>query len=251
MDDNALPGMKKPADQVELALNMCYKGMSLNAIRKHLQKMHNNYPSDSTVYEWIDKFTKKAVKQTKNYKPEVGDVWVTNETHLKIGGQEVWLWDIIDTKTRFLLASHLSTKRTISDARVLLTEAARKAEKQPKVVITDHLAAYIDGVEFSFGADTEHLPLKSFRTGLGTQFIERFHSTLKVRTRLMHRLKSIDNAKNILQGWVVHYNYLQRHEALGDKTPAQKADIKHIFKNWTDFFGSGRSTRIDREDDYC
>ena len=251
MDNDALPGMKKPADQVVLAFNTCYQGMSLNAIRRHLQKMYNNYPSDSTVYEWIEKFTKKAVKQTINYKPEVGDVWVTNETRINIGGQEVWIWDIIDTKTRFLLASHLSTKRTISDARVLLTEAARKAEKQPKVVITDHLAAYIDGVEFSFGAGTKHLPLKSFRTGLGTQFIERFYSTLKVRTKAMHRLKSINNAKNILQGWLVHYNYLQRHEELGDRTPAQKAGIKHIFKNWNDLFGWGTSAKIDREDDYC
>ena len=40
--------------------------------------MHNNYPSDSTVYEWIDRFSRKAVKQVKEYKPEVSDVWVDN-----------------------------------------------------------------------------------------------------------------------------------------------------------------------------
>ena len=121
--------------------------MSLNAIRRHLQQMHNNYPSDSTVYEWIDRFTKEAIQHAKGYTPDVGDVWIADETVLKIGGRKVWFWDLIDVKTRYLLASHLSTARTTHDARVLMARAAKKAEKPPKVVITDQLAAYIDGIE--------------------------------------------------------------------------------------------------------
>jgi len=81
--------------------------------------MHNNYPSDSTVYEWVVRFTNKAIQEAKNCKPEVGDVWIADETVLKIGGRKVWFWDIIDTKTRFLLASHMSYTRTTKDALIL------------------------------------------------------------------------------------------------------------------------------------
>lgn len=232
MDTSSLPGMKTPSDQVASALNMYYEGMSLNAIRRHLQQMYNNYPSDSTVYEWIDRFTKQAIKQTKEYKPDVGDVWVADETVLKIGGQKVWFWDLIDAKTRYLLASHISKTRTTYDARRLMAKAAQRAGKPPKVVITDQLAAYLDGVELNFGSDTKHIPAKNLTASPGTQLIERFHSTLKARTKVMRGLKSLESAKNILQGWLVHYNYLRPHEAFGDKTPAQKAGVKYDFENW-------------------
>jgi len=236
--------MKTPIEQVASALNMYYEGMSLNAIRRHLEQMHRNYPSDSTVYEWISRFTKQAVKQVKEYTPEVGDVWVADETVLKIGGQNVWFWDLIDSKTRYLLASHLSTKRTTRDARVLTARAAQKAGKPPKVIITDKLAAYIDGIELNFGADTIHIPAKDLRATPGTQLIERFHSTLKARTKVMRGLKNIQSAKLLTDGWLVHYNYLRPHEALGNKTPAQKAGLKYPFKNWMDIVKTKETATI-------
>ncbi|HEY82071.1 MAG TPA: DDE-type integrase/transposase/recombinase [Dehalococcoidia bacterium] len=213
---------------------MYYEGMSLNAIRRHLWQMHKNYPSDSTVYEWLVRFSKDAIKRAREYKPEVGDVWVADETVLNIGGQKVWFWDIIDAKTRFLLASHLSTRRTTTDARVLLARAARRAGKPPKVVVTDQLAAYIDGVELNFGAETKHIPAKNLRTTPGTQLIERFHSTLKARTKVMRGLKKLETARLLTQGWLVHYNFFRPHEALGDHTPMEKAGIKFPYKNWRD-----------------
>lgn len=232
MDTDSLPGMKTPADQVASALNMYYEGMSLNAIRRHLKQMYTNYPSDSTVYEWIDRFTKQAISKAKEFKPEVGDVWVADETVLKIGGKNIWFWDLIDVKTRYLLASHLSTSRTQYDARLLMAKAARKAGKPPKRIITDQLAAYIEGVGWNFGKEAVHTAAKKLTASPGTQLIERFHSTLKARTKVMRGLKSLESAKNILQGWLVHYNYLRPHEALDDKTPAQKAGIDYKFKNW-------------------
>jgi len=244
IDNTALSGMKTPIEQVASALNMYYEGMSLNAIRRHLEQMHRNYPSDSTVYEWISRFTKQAVKQVKEYTPEVGDVWVADETVLKIGGQNVWFWDLIDSKTRYLLASHLSTKRTTRDARVLTARAAQKAGKPPKVIITDKLAAYIDGIELNFGADTIHIPAKDLRATPGTQLIERFHSTLKARTKVMRGLKNIQSAKLLTDGWLVHYNYLRPHEALGNKTPAQKAGLKYPFKNWMDIVKTKETATI-------
>ena len=211
---------------------MYYEGMSLNAIRRHLQQMHHNYPSDSTVYEWIDRFTRVAVDKAREYKPDVGDVWIADETVLKIGGRKVWFWDIIDAKTRFLLASHLSATRTIKDAKELVEKAAERAGKTPKVVITDQLAAYFDGIELAFGADTKHIAAKKLTARPGTQLIERFHGSLKGRTKVMRGLKGLDSARRLMEGWLVHYNFFRPHETLGDKTPAETAGIKYKLKNW-------------------
>jgi putative transposase len=234
MDTDALAGMKTPSDQVASALNMYYEGMSLNAVRRHLQQTHNNYPSDSTVYEWVIRFTKQAIEQTKDYKPEVGNVWVADETVLDIGGQKVWFWDIIDAKTRFLLASHMSTKRTTADALTLMKLAEQRAGKVPELVFTDKLQAYTDGIEIAWGADTKHIPSKGFVKPMNTNIIERFHGSLKGRTKVMRGFKSIKTAKLILDGWLVHYNFFRPHETLKGKTPAERAGLKLPFKNWMD-----------------
>ena len=131
----------------------------------------------------------------------------------------------------------MSLTRTTHDARVLLARAAGRAEKPPKEVITDRLQVYIDGIELNFGAETKHIQAKGL-TG-SKNIIERFHGTLKARTKVMRGLKTRKTAKLITDGWLVHYNFFRPHEALGDKTPAQKAGIKFPFKNWLDVVKGG------------
>ncbi|MCX6643556.1 MAG: IS6 family transposase [Candidatus Bathyarchaeota archaeon] len=238
-DNDALPSMKTSAFQVGAALNMYYEGMSLNAIRRHLEQTHHNYPSDSTVYEWVDRFTKEAISEAKDCKPNVGDVWVADETVLKIDGKNTWFWDIIDSKTRFLLASVVSTNRGIREAKALMEKAQARAGKTPKIVLTDKLAAYVDGIEQAFGADSKHIQSKPFALQNSTNLIERFHGTLKDRTKVMRGLKEIETAKLFTDGWLVHYNFFRPHETLG-KTPAEAAGIKFNFRNWQDVVNQPR-----------
>lgn len=196
--------------------------------------MHRNYPSDSTVYEWVTRFSKEAIEKIAQYRPKVGDVWVADETVLRLDGQNIWFWDLIDVKTRFLLASHMSKKRTIADAQMLMKKAQIKAGKIPKVILTDKLSAYFEGVERAWGADTKHITSRGFRVQPNTNLIERFHSILKQRTKVMRGLKDIESAKLIMRGWLVHYNYFRPHESIDDLTPSQKAGIFSKTKNWLD-----------------
>jgi transposase-like protein len=232
VDNDALPGMRVPTIQIASALGGFYEGLSLNSIRRQLEQTYHNYPSDSTVYEWITRFTKEAISLIKDYTPIVGDVWIADETVLKIGGENIWFWDCIDDKTRFLLASHMSLTRTTQVAKTLMESAERRANKVPKIVITDKLRAYLDGIELAFGADTKHIQSEGLRLEPNTNLIERFHGTLKARTKVMRGLKNRETAKLIMDGWLIHYNFFRPHESLKDKTPAQKAGIKLPFKNW-------------------
>jgi putative transposase len=239
VDNDALPKMQTPIIQVASALSMFYEGMSLHGIRRNLEQTYRNYVSNSTIYEWVVRFTKVAIKAAQDYKPIVGDTWVADETVLKIEGKNLWFWDIIDDKTRFLLASHISLTRTTRDAQTFVERAAERAGKAPKVIITDKLAAYLDGIELAFGADTKHMPAKRLTTSPGTQLIERFHGTLKARTNVMRGLKTRKSAKLITDGWLVHYNFFRPHEALDSNTPSQKAGIKFPFRNWLDIVRGG------------
>jgi transposase-like protein len=233
-DTDAPDGMRVPAIQIASALSMFYEGLSLNAIRRNLRQTFNNYPSDSTVYNWIVKYTKVALAVIKDYTPHVGHIWVADETVLRIEGQNEWFWDILDSSTRFLIASHMSESRTTRDAQIFVERAARQANKIPQVIITDKLKAYIDGIELAFGSETKHLPAKKLTVKGGTQLIERFHSTLKARTKIMRGLKKKETARLFLDGWLVHYNFLRPHESLHNRTPAEAAKIDCKFKNWLD-----------------
>src|SRR4030042_306622 len=128
--------------------------MPIKAIRRHLLQEHAQAPSTATIYEWIQKYTQYATDSAKGYHPQVGDVWIADETVLKIGGENLWLWDIIDDKTRFLLATRLSRSRTTRDAQTLIDRATKMAGKSPKIVITDKLKSYLD---VRYGKDTEHI----------------------------------------------------------------------------------------------
>lgn len=235
--NDALPRMKTPIIQIASALSMYYEGMSLHGIRRNFEQTYRSYPSNSTIYEWVIRFTKLAVRLAQNYTPIVGDTWVADETVLRIEGRNVWFWDIIDDRTRFLLASHISVARGARDARILVERAKVRVGKVPKVIVTDKLLAYLDGIELAFGSETKHIPVKGL---VGNKnIIERFHGTLKARTKVMRGLKKRETAKLITDGWLVHYNFFRPHEGLGNRTPAQKAMAKFPYRNWLDIVARG------------
>jgi putative transposase len=224
--------MKTDTNEVTTALNMYYEGMSISAIRRLLLQEHNHAPSTATIYEWIQKYTQYATDSIKGYHPNVGNIWVADETVLKIEGQQLWLWDIIDKDTRFLLATRLSRSRTTRDAQTLMDRAVQMAGKQPKIVLSDKLPSYLD---VNYGKDTEHIQGGIARaTDDNTQTIERFHGTLKARTKVMRGLKNFETALDFTDGFLVHYNYLRPHESLQNKTPAQVSGIAYPYRNWAD-----------------
>ncbi|MBA7690237.1 hypothetical protein ES703_98761 [subsurface metagenome] len=232
--------MKTPVRQVTSALSMFYEGMSIKAIRRNLQQEYGNMPSTATIYEWIQKYTQYATDSIKDYQPKsVGDTWIADETVLEIDGQNMWLFDIIDDKTRYLLATRLTRSRTTRDAQMLIDKAIKTAGKSPKVVITDKLKSYID-VRYGGG---EHRQGRPFALKDSTQKIERWHSTLKTRTKVMRGLKNFETATDFVNGWLVHYNYLRPHTALDDKTPAEVAGVEYPYRNWADIIRKHKPSR--------
>ena len=239
---DTLPKGKIPIRQIADAVSMYYRGMSLNSISEHIEQEYGTPVTNAGVYNWIMRYSKQAETKAKEYVPNVGKEWVADETVLKIGGQNVWFWDIIDVKTRFLLASRISLTRTTQDAKKLVEMAVERAGGVvPDIISTDQLKAYIDGIELALGADTIHIQAKPFDEDSRANYIERFHGTLKDRTNIMRGLHKIKTAETLLGGWLVFYNFFRPHDSLNGKTPAQEAGIKYPFANWE---GVVRSNKV-------
>jgi putative transposase len=231
---DALTHMKTPANVVSTAVSMYYAGLSINKICQQLKQIYGIDISNFAVYNWIQRFTKDAVNATNQYKPEVGYVWMADETVINVAGKELWLLDIIDIKTRFLIASKLSITRRVEDVQDVLKEAYARTGKIPKVIMTDHLQAYIHGIKSTFGDQTKHLQIEKFTSKPNNNIIERMQGTIKDRTKIMRDLKSLESAQLILDGFIVHYNYFRPHETL-NTTPANRAEIKFPYNNWEVF----------------
>jgi putative transposase len=228
---------KVPADYVSSTLSMYYSGMSVNDICTTLKQEHDYYPSNSVVYYWIDKYTPIVVKHFRDYHPQVGDVWIADETVLNLDGEHsIWFYDIIDKDTRFLLASRVAISRTTNDAERLMEDAKKKAGKSPKEILTDSNKSYLDSIEKVFGSETEHIQTTPFEKAPAdtTSEIERFHGTLKDRTKVFRSFRDIDTLIEFTDGWLAYYNYFRPHESLEGKTPAEVSRVKYDVKDWAD-----------------
>lgn len=235
VDNGALPGRKTRPEQVGAAVGLFYSGLSINEIsRNQVPIFDTSAPSKATVYEWVTDYTKLALKEANGFKAQTGNTWVCDEQMQKIGGKKAWVWTVMDVDTRYILASHISPTRTIRDVVVLFGEAKRNSANLPKRVITDGMPAYPDGIERVFGGNVRHVTSGGIRAETNNNLSERLQGTIRQRTKVMRGMHSPETARMVMDGWTLHYNYFRLHEALGNKTPASKADIQSPFANWED-----------------
>ena len=195
--------------------------------------------SHSTIWTWIIKYSEIVNNYVMFFEPHLSDVWVADETVVDIWGEQYWFWDIIDTETRFLIASHLSKTRRMDDAIELFSVAKAKSKIRPRLIITDKLNIYpraFNKVFFTrYKEDrVEHLTSRGFKSPVNTNLIERFHGTLKQRYKVMHDLKEPYSASVILDGFVTHYNFFLEHSHLDYMTPAIVSGIGEGIHNWGD-----------------
>jgi putative transposase len=231
---DTLPKMKTPINEIGSVLNMYYGGMPIDAIQTHLNQAYGKYLSEPAIYKWIVRFTKEAIVKAKDFKPKVGNIWIADETGVNVGNRNVWFWDIIDTKSRYLLASHISVVRRTEDAQILIEKAIKRAGKIPEVIITDKLNAYIDGIDLASRGRVRHIISRPFTDEDSTNIIERFQGTLKQRTRVIHHFRDLDTARLLTEGWLIHYNFFKEHESLGNVSPVKHMKIEMPFQDWND-----------------
>jgi len=240
---DTLPKMKTPMSWIADAMDSYYRGFPLDSIQGHMNQVYGKYFSEAGIYKWIIRFTKEAIMKAKGFRPIVGDVWIADETGLNVGGRNIWFWDIIDTNSRYLLASHLSRSRTTEDAQILVEKAIARAGKTPTVIITDKLQAYIDGIDLASGGGSRHIRSKPFTDVDSTNFIERFHGTLKERTNVIRNFGNLTTARLLTDGWLIQYNFFKEHESLGNISPAKNMNIELPFKDWNDIIATASSPK--------
>ncbi|MDA4116265.1 MAG: IS6 family transposase [Thaumarchaeota archaeon] len=211
------------------ALNLYYDGLSTRKVQRQLSDIFGETVSASTVWYWVSKYGEMVGEFVKTLAPKLGGKYHHDETAIFVGGEEKWFWETIDEDTRFIVASMVSHSRTSADAIKVFTQALEK--QRPTAFYTDGSFAYDEAMKKVFytrykANKVEWVRRVGIQARQTNNIVERVHGTLKDRIKPMRGLK---NPKNLLEGYVVNYNFCRTHSVIG-KTPAQAAGIE--MKGW-------------------
>lgn len=219
--------MKYNPKVIALTLDLYFRGLSLRKVCQHLKEFYDLNIYFTTVYRWIEKYIGIMNEYVNEIQPEIGEVWHTDEMMVNIGGNWEYLWNVMDEKTRFQLASVVSTERKVHDARMVFQKAKKNTGgRSPKFIITDGLGAYRDAVNKEFRTntgETEHLWNVGLQHHPNNNHIERLHGTIRQREKVMRGIK-VDETP-IVEGNRLFYNFIKPHEALDGRTPGEEAGI--------------------------
>ena len=92
--------------------------------------------------------------------------------------------------------------------------------------MTDGLGSYGPAARREF-PDAVHVAGVGLQGRLNNNRMERYHGTLKERTKVMRALKN--TGTSVLDGQRIYYNHIRPHQGLNGKTPAQAAGLELNF----------------------
>jgi putative transposase len=226
-DNRAPPGMKTPQNMINSAVSMYYNGVPIITIRRQLLADYNIYPSDSIIHKWVYKDTENTLARTRDHRPVVGNKWLIFESSIMIGPNKLWLLDVVDLKTRFLLVSRFSKTRDIEDITKLIETSKEKSQKVPEKIIAKR--KYFSVIESVFGSGVQLSNNKHQQEE--EQLAEYWNFVIRVRRKILRGQKLLNLAQLTLNGWIFYQNYVVIQKFLKEKTSAQEAGIEYQYQN--------------------
>jgi transposase-like protein len=226
-------------EKIALALDLYFRGMSLRQIVEHFHQVYGLKIHHTTVYHWLTHYSKLAAKWMDSQEVKIGNRWNYDETVININGENHFLWNLMDSETRMLLATHVSKGRGLDEARVAMKKAKKITDVEPQKIYTDGLPSYPDAIKREFGRRSRfedhvsgnywnpHKRVPSIKAPESNNIVERLHGTEKSRTKVMRAFDQLEGAASLMDGWRVHYDAVRDHMALG-MTPAEAAGIPKI-----------------------
>jgi transposase-like protein/predicted nucleic acid-binding Zn finger protein len=232
---NLLKGSRYSPEVVSLTLDLYFSGTSLRKTARILNNHFGTKMGKSSVARWVETLVPRVSAYVNSLAPELSDTWHADEVFVKMKGGEgiknmegmAYLWNVMDRKTRFLLASKLSKHRDDDGAiRALLVAKANAHDSQPNQILTDALRSYREGISYAWfnGKKPKHIAKAGIRKPVATNNrIERLNGTLRERVKVQRGWKSMQTS--LAEGARIHYNFVKPHASLEGQTPAERAGV--------------------------
>jgi transposase-like protein len=236
--DTAFFRMRNKEQLITQCTDMYYSGMSFRKIADHLVRFFPKGVHYSTIYRWIIKYVPIMANFTEQQGINAGWQLQGDEVEFKRrisktskGVANEYFIDIIDTESRFMVASDYQKTRDTKVLNKVYYNAKRKVGNQVKVISTDGLVGYPRVIKKTFGYNPHatrnpkviHQVIKSDSGGFNYK-VERLHNTLRERTKVMRGFHGcITSAQTLLKGFEIYYNWIRNHQGIEGVTPSDVA----------------------------
>lgn len=229
-----------------LAMDCYYKGLSYRDISDQFSQFYNLKISHETIRTWVLRFSEVMEKYSKTIQPQTqSNVWNADETLIlskrgidrKEGNQNKeydYLWNVMDNKTKFLLASINSGRsRSSKDAQKVFTEAYTQNGKVPYQIICDRNPSYQDGCRKTFrnwGAErkVKFTSIVGKRKQINNNAIESHHALMKDFYKVR---KGVTETQTYADGFKIFHNFV-RKSTRQHLTPADKCGVGVQGNRW-------------------
>jgi len=238
-----IPKIKGNAKLVCLAMDCYYRGLSFRDISHQFQQFYNLKISHVTIRDWVLKFGNIMEKYSEKIQPQIKGIWNADETLVltKRGKNKKnpnknfdYVWNVMDNKTKFLLASECSGRsRKSKDAQHVFTEAWKQNGKMPNQIIVDGYKGYEDGCRKTFRnwgneRKVKFTSIRGQRKVVNNNAIESHHSHQKE----FHKVRrGVTDVQSYQDGFKIFHNFVRKN-ARQNLTPADKCGIGLKGNSW-------------------
>ena len=237
-------GRRMDAELVGAAIRDYYSGKSYKQIAEGLAQEYDiPEPSKATIFEWVRGYTERALRETEDHKATTSGHWVADEMYVDVGGKTAYNWNVMDSETRYILASHLSPTRDCRAARAVIRKALDNADAPPKTIMTDKWRAYIKPIK-DLAPETTHVQSQGLTAEIDNNQSERLQGTYRNREKTLRGLGSIESGQRYLDGWTLQYNLFRQHHGLKGGTPGEAAKVNAPFSEWADVVRGGTVPKV-------
>jgi transposase-like protein len=212
---------------------MYFRGMSLRKIQEHLQAFEGQNCSYVTILKWVRKYCDLIAEFTDTLKLNTSPSIQMDEMEYKTKGKQSWFIDVVDVRTRYMMASNYALSRNPKELKKVLKEARDKSLNNIFIISTDALQSYSKVIRslWHFRKRPKHFEIKSSSKQFNWK-IERLHSSIRERTKIMRHFNQLDSAKSIMKGYEIFYNFCRKHQGI-NKYPYELAtDLKLGGNKW-------------------
>lgn len=220
---------KVSGKMVALTMDLYFKGLSYRKIANTIYQFYDMKVHHETVRRWITTFMEKMNNYVSNLKLEHSDIWVADEQKVKTKKDEwVWVWNVMDKETRFLIANNVTKNRSLEETREIFRKAKEKTTNKPLFVITDGLPTYPSAFNkelYDHHQSCEHIANAGIGKDENNNVIERYHGTYRERDKVMRALENKRTSIDMSEYWKLYYNFMRPHQGLDGKTPCEMTDI--------------------------
>ena len=231
----ASPRAHATPQEIGAAVDMYFDGLSYRRAAENVGTYFHRPTTAVTVYRWVQRYSRAASEVAKDTKVTTGDEWVADELAVHVGGRQMWLFNVMDADSRFVLAAYLTEHRTARAAATAMALARQRSENAPQRIRTDGLRSYATGIKRAFPSHpVKHVVSQGIRAQINNNLSERLQGTLRDRDKTLRGLDHRRSGQTYIDGLVLHYNYFRPHGGLDGKRPAEAAGAEIPFRTWED-----------------